>query len=151
MKRTAALLGAVMMLLLSACGTQQITLDIQATADGLAQSDLFDGDIFAIDSDIAETMYPDLPEGTSAAVYASSGASADEVAVFEAKDEEGAKTVLEQVQQRFSDRRESYADYMPDEAEKLKDAVARQSGVYVIAVVCSDADGAKEQVEGYLK
>ncbi|MBU5625375.1 DUF4358 domain-containing protein [Oscillibacter sp. MSJ-2] len=150
MKRTAALLGAVI-LLLSACGTQQITLDIQATADELAQSNLFGGDIFAIDSDIAATMYPDLPEGTSTAAYASSGASADEVAVFEARDEDGAKAILEQVQQRFSDRRESYADYMPDEAEKLKNAVARQSGVYVIAVVCADADSANEQVDGYLK
>lgn len=153
MKRTAmTLLAALLALGLTACGSGggELNVDIQAAADAIAESTCFNGDIFAIDADIVPTMYPDLPEGTEAAVYASSGASADEVAVFAAADETSAKTVLSQAQERVADRQESYADYMPDEAEKLSRAVVQQKGRYVMVVVSGDEKTAAELVKGYL-
>ena len=148
MKRMMALLG-MMLILLTACGGEsaQVEIDVQAAADQLAQSELFGEDIFAIDTSVIATMYPDLPEGTTAAVYASSGALSDEVAVFKALDEAGAEAIEEQAEQRMDDREESYSDYMPDEADKLENAVVERSGVYVVVVVCGDSDAAKEQVD----
>lgn len=151
-RMTMTLLAALLVLGLAACGSGggELNVDIQAAADAIAESTCFNSDIFAIDADIVPTMYPDLPEGTESAVYASSGASADEVAVFAAADETSAKTVLSQAQERLADRQESYANYMPDEAEKLSRAVVQQKDRYVMVVVSGDEKTAAELVKDYL-
>ena len=50
----------------------------------------------------------------------------------------------------LSDQAESYADYLPEEAEKLRNAVAVQRGDVVAVAVCADPEKAAEQIWNYL-
>ena len=47
-------------------------------------------------------------------------------------------------------RAESYADYLPEEAVKLRNAAAVQRGDVVAVAVCADAEKAAELMENYL-
>ena len=78
---------------------------------------------------------------------AAGGVSAEEVTIFQCADEDRAAEVLSLAETRLSDRHESYADYMPEEAVKLENAVVRQSGKTVVVCVCGDAAAAAQAVE----
>ena len=61
-----------------------------------------------------------------------------------------AEEVLAIAETRLADEAESYADYLPEEAEKLRNAVAVQRGDVVAVAVCADPEKAAEQIWNYL-
>ena len=77
----------------------------------------------------------------------SSGASADEVAVFKVKDKENVEDMLEVVRERKQELYDSFVDYVPEEINKIENAVIGSSGNYVYFIVCADKAAAKTAVE----
>lgn len=146
----AAVLAGLMALTLCACGQQggKETADVDLTALCRELTGLCGEDLYELDEDTAKTLYGDL-DTEQALVWSSSGTTADEVALFQAADADVAEAVLAAVQQRVEDRRESYADYMPDEAAKLEEAIAEQHGTYVVLCVCPEPDQAREIIDRY--
>lgn len=136
--------------LISCSGGGGKSVDIFALADELAASDCFTEDINALDDNAVSVTYI-LADGVKAKVYMSSGAVVDEVSVFEAPDENTAKTQLENVKQRQSDRIENYKSYMPDEVPKLENAICMQKGKYVVFCATSQPEMAQERIDKYFE
>ena len=78
----------------------------------------------------------------------SSGALADEVAVFKMKDREDVEDMLDVVRERKQDLYDRFVDYVPEEINKINNAVIGSNGNYVYFVVSSNNSAAKKAAEG---
>lgn len=138
--------------LLFGCGGSQQSLSGSASdiADALKDGGTFEEELNALDENMLSRVY-NVSEDTLSdwKVYIGSGATAEEIAVFIAKDEQSAQAVLSAVEERLSDRKDSYRDYVPKELPKLEDAVVLQEGNYVVFCVSGDSEQAKECLEQF--
>ena len=94
------------------------------------------------------TLY-DVKDGdvTKHAVYVSSGATAEEIAVFEAKDADAAARVKTAVDQRIADLKEGFENYVPGEMTKLNNPVVEVKGKYVLLCICDKPDEARTVID----
>lgn len=124
-------------------------IDYEALADEL-NSIITDDYMTEMDMDMLEATFDISKDILSGAkVYLSSGATANEIAVFCCKDEEAVKTVMDSLEQRVETRETSYKDYNPQEAEKLSNSIIGSKGNCVILVVAGDMDAAEDILEKY--
>ncbi len=92
-----------------------------------------------IDRDIACTLYGiDETTVSDCAVYGSTGATAEELAIFTFSNHDDAGTALTALQNRVADRKEALASYQPDEVTKLEGAVTQARGNSVLLVIAAD-------------
>ncbi|MBW7572759.1 DUF4358 domain-containing protein [Caproiciproducens faecalis] len=153
MKRAILVILAGALLFAAGCASgSSKTVNTEEAAKKLISSICFADQMSKIDSKTALQLYG-LEESTvaKADVYESTGATAEEVAVFEAKDEASAAKVKEGAQKRIEDQRAGYTDYQPQEMKKLKSPVLVQSGKYVILCVSDDDAGAQKIIDELLK
>ena len=154
-KFLAAALAALLTLSLGACGNGGDAASGASSAD----PDL-DG-LFTELSALCGEAAVDIDPATAAGLYgveerevfacrAAGGVSADEATIFQCADETRAAEVLAIAETRLADQAESYADYLPEEAEKLQNAAAVRSGSVVAVCVCADAEKAAELIRNYL-
>ena len=154
-KFLAAALAALLTLSLGACGNGGDA----ASGASSAAPDL-DG-LFTELSALCGEAAVDIDPATAAGLYgveerevfacrAAGGVSADEATIFQCADETRAAEVLAIAETRLADQAESYADYLPEEAEKLRNAVAVQRGDVVAVAVCADPEKAAALMENYL-
>lgn len=149
-KIISAVLAAILCMSVSACGgNSSFDIDISSLSGELSGLPCFNNDIYKLEDSSLSYMY-ELADGVSASVYASSGATADEVAVFEAPDEDTAQQQLEIAKTHIDERTAAYASYMPDEVTKLNSAIVVREGRYVIVCVCSDYDAAQAVIDTYI-
>lgn len=80
--------------------------------------------------------------------YVSTGATAEEIAVIKAKDEATAESMEEKLTERVEAQKNSFANYIPKEVEKLEEAVVYQEGVYVVLSISNDDEKAEEIISG---
>ena len=78
----------------------------------------------------------------------SSGAMADEIAVFKMKDKEDVEDMLDVVRERKQELYDRFVDYVPEEINKINNAVIGSNGNYVYFVVSGDNSAAKKAAEG---
>ena len=142
MRKFLAALAALLTLSLGACGNGGDTASGASSAD----PDL-DG-LFTELSALCGEAAVDIDPATAAGLYgveerevfacrAAGGVSADEATLFQCADEKRAQEVLALAGTRLADQAESYADYLPEEAEKLQNAAAVRSGSVVAVCVCA--------------
>ena len=154
-KFLAAALAALLTLSLGACGNGG---DAASGASSAAPDQ--DG-LFTELSALCGEAAVDIDPATAAGLYgveerevfacrAAGGVSADEATIFQCADEARAAEVLAIAETRLADQAESYADYLPEEAEKLQNAAAVRSGSVVAVCVCADAEKAAELIRNYL-
>ena len=79
--------------------------------------------------------------------YFSSGATAEEIIVFQARDSETLAILRSALEARLEYQKEIYAAYAPEEVRYLQGAVLREKGVYLIYCVAADAEKAEELTE----
>ena len=151
MKKTVVLILAACLLLgLTACGGKK-EMDGQTLADDLLANADFTDSLSRLDDQVVPALYGlDAGDYTDCVVYCGTAATAEEIAIFQAVDEAAAGRIPTAAEARVASRIETYKDYGPAEAMKLEDAVVRQSGLYVVVVVCSDAAGAEKIVDQYI-
>ncbi|HIW73276.1 MAG TPA: DUF4358 domain-containing protein [Firmicutes bacterium] len=141
-------------LLLTGCRGQQevteVTIDVVALADALKAAVPFEDEL-AEPSEAAVSNIYDLDDADVAAkkIYVGSGATAEEIAVFEGTDEAAAGRIRAAVDQRIADQRSAFEDYNPEEQEKLSDPVVVTAGRYVILCVSNDNDAAEKCIDEY--
>lgn len=80
-------------------------------------------------------------------LYMGSGAYSDSFGIFTVESEETAESALENVNSYLSDLQNSFQDYIPEEAEKIENAVVIQKGKYVVFCVTGDYEKAAELIE----
>lgn len=77
----------------------------------------------------------------------SSGAMADEIAVFKMKEKDDVEDMREVVLERKQELYDSFVDYVPTEISKIENAIISSNGNYVYFIVCKDRDAAKKAAE----
>lgn len=121
--------------------------DLETVAAELAENDSFEEQLNRIDDKIAMKLY-DINNASAVCLYAGSGATADELALFEFENEDDAKEAVKPAQARIDAQKESFAGYLPKEVTKLDNAVIKTYGNYLVICVCSD-NSMKEIIADY--
>lgn len=150
-KITMMLCIAAMALVLTACGgkEKEVSVDPAKLAEELLTTVTSD-----TLSETASDMLPSIyffEDGTieSGTAYASSGATACEVAVVKSKDAKNASAVEKLFQTRVDNQSSLYASYNEGEVAKLDKAIIKSAGAYTVLCVCDDTDKANEILKEY--
>ena len=145
-RKTAVLLFSVLFLFAAGCAQKggNISVDTAKAADKLIAGIKFSDQMSAVDGKTAQRLFS-LEDGDTAElkVYESTGATAEEVAVFQAKDSAAVGRIKDAAQTRIEDQRSAFEDYQPKEMEKLKAPVLKVVGNYVF--LCVSDDNAKAE------
>ena len=148
MKKTlCAVLAFSLFLSLAACGGKEVEQEPFSPDDAatLLESGAFSEALESIDVEIACALYGiDRTTVTDAAVYGSTGATAEELVIFVLTDEEAAQAALTALSGYLEDWSAAIADYLPREIPKLEKAVLEQRGASVLLVVANDYDPVEE-------
>ena len=138
----ALILALAMVFALAGCGSEEKEpVDINALGQQLVEAAAFGEPMNALDSAVALGLYG-AQEGTSVAAWAGTGATAEEVAVFDCGSAEAAEALVKTLEQRNEVRASQYADYDPEEVPKIENAVLVSGGQYVVLVVAQDPGSA---------
>lgn len=143
-----ALLCACLCLTLCACGSSKSAADFTTgDADTLINTDgLFSEQLEKVDADVLCQLYGiDQTTVSDCKGYLSTGATAEEVAVFIVKDKSGVQAVKDACDKRIADQKEACKDYLPAEEPKLDSAVVETRGNTVLLAVAA-GDGLKDAV-----
>lgn len=114
--------------------------DPAATSAALLDSGAFSETLEPLDADLVPDLYGLEVAPDEAAVYTSTGATAEEVAVMKFADQSAADAALTALETRVADQKEACQDYLPAEMPKLEQAVVKESGKSVLLLVASDYD-----------
>ena len=146
MKKKIAVILVVACLLTAVCGCGgKKEFDPQSFTDELLSGAGFTDSLNRLDDQVVPILYDiDAEDYSDAIVYCGTAATAEEIAVFTAKDDAAAERILAAARSRVDHLIESYKAYGPAAAMTLENSVVSRTGYYVIIVVCSDSDGAKK-------
>lgn len=148
--RLTAVLAALVILTAGCGGDKAKEIDAKALAGSLLSEVTYEDELQELSEQMAVMQF-DTEDGVKIYLYMGGGATAEEVAVFEAPDEEAAKKQLDHVKDFVDDQIETERDYRPEEVKRLEAAVLERRGKYVILCVSSDSDKAKEIIEKAFK
>ncbi len=148
MKKILALMLALTFL--TSCGnTASKEINIDSLAETMVSSLDFEDELMAIDSEMAFYIHDVEELVNDAVVYLGSGATAEEVAVFEAKNKNAMKELKEEIAEYIEDKRDEYEDYIPAEVSRINKAVIREEGNYLVLCINNDAESVKTLLEIY--
>lgn len=152
MKKICTALLALLLCLtaLSACGTKTIA-EPAALAEALAAADIYSTEIYPLDASMVTQIFGVTADYTEAYAHASAGDAADELLVVTAADEEGAKTLLTQLETHMTTLSETYSQYAADQCPRIEGGLLMRVGTVVVWCVSNDTDAAKTIVENYIK
>ena len=147
MKKTLAGLMVFITLItaLVACGGEEdknFVMDGAAVAKSLLDGITFDDTLAEVPAAAATTVYG-VDAGVSVTAYMGSGATAEQIAVFEAADDAAATALVEKMEAYIARQIETYKGYVPTEVPRLEKAIIQSKGKYVILCVTADTDTAK--------
>lgn len=152
MKKTVAILLAIVCLaaLLTGCGGSKKTMEPRAFVDDVLANANFADSLNQLSDDVVAQYYGvDSADYTSAIAYGGTAATAEQIAVFEAKDSAAAERILSALQTFVAEKIEAYKSYGPAAAMSLENAPVKIIGNCVVAVVCADSDSALKVVDQY--
>lgn len=131
---------------------REVIIDINKLAEDIKNQKMFDDTLEIIEKDIAITNYNFNNETIQDLVnYVSTGATAEEILVIEAKDKNSIKAIEEKITERIKERKEAFASYLPNEVYKLENPVLIIKDKYIILCICNNSQNMSEYIEKYLK
>lgn len=136
----AAALALLLAVSLAACGEKAAKeFDAAATPKALVDAGVFSEELEALEEDVLLRLYElDESKVTACTGFASTGLTAEEVAVFEMVDETAAKEAEELLQAHLDYQVESNEEYRPQEMPKLEKAVVERRGNTLLFLVAAD-------------
>ncbi|MDD4402945.1 MAG: DUF4358 domain-containing protein [Desulfitobacteriaceae bacterium] len=126
-------------LMLLGCSHQTTDINLDGLIEDMLQNIEFQDELVELDTGGIDRLYS-LGEGVSGRVFIGSGATAEEIAVFEAGGKQAAIQMREYALAHIDEQKQSFAGYLPKELKKLDEAIVLQYGKYVIVCVTDDAD-----------
>lgn len=120
-------------------------VDIQKLTNRLLEKVKYETTLELIDSSLSRGMV-DLEEDSVMELYMGEGTSADELLVIQSTSEANAKKDQAAVEKYLKEMKQSFEDYIPEQADKVGQAVIVRCGCYVLACVSSDAERAQEMI-----
>lgn len=154
MKKIIAVILTVVLVLASGCAKKDSGLKVDAvtTADQITRSLKFTDQMSPVDDSTALQLFElDKNLLQKWKVYESTGATAEEVAVFDANNADAAQKVKVSVEQRIANQKASFADYQPIEMKKLKEPILIAVGNSVILCVTNDNNAAQKEIGSLIK
>jgi hypothetical protein len=138
---------------LAGCGQKKaVSIDVGKLADELKNTVQFSDSMEEMSEAAFNNKYSiDASYIASKKIYVGSGATAEEIAVFEAKDDEAAGRIMTAVNSHIEEQIQEYTNYSPDELKKLRNPVKIQTGKYVILCISNHNDTAEACVQKYTK
>lgn len=122
--------------------------DANELADALNSGLEFGDSLEKSGTEVAYSIYAVDPElCTDAALYLGSGATADEIAVFNCKDKESVEHVVASANNRLNYLHEGYSSYGPAEIPKIEAAKVITEGLTVIVCICENPDAVSEIIK----
>ncbi len=152
MKKSLSLLFVLLLCLssLTACGTKTIA-EPAALAEALAAADIYSTEIYPLDNSMIAQIFGVTADYSEAYAHASAGDAADELLVAVAADEEGAKTLLAQLETHMATLSDTYSKYAAEQCPRIEGGLLMRVGTVVVWCVSDDTDAAKTIVENYMK
>ncbi len=148
MKKLVYVVLAFCLLFMSACGEEAKQIDFDNLVSNLLESSAFSDELTLTDNSIGCYLYGlEETDAESMTFYFSSGATAEELVVFKAKDAEGVKKLQAAIKSRLEYQTDAFKSYVPEEVPKLDSAVILTSGLTVAMYVAADYDAAKAATE----
>jgi hypothetical protein len=129
-------------------------LDMRGLANALIDGIAFDDQMEEASDDAFYALYAVDPSDESVAdfvLYTSTGATAEEVSVIEARDAESAPAVMELARARVASQKFEFENYAPEEMPKLNDPVLVRSGKYVVLCLSNDNAAAETIVGDFIE
>ena len=161
MKRTgliAMIIAMVCVLLVGCAGKSEqasvskkdIQVEPQKLADYIVKNTEFKDYMNTVDQEVFLSLYNlDSSVVEKAVLYASTGATAEEVAVIKPKDSKGMETIQKACEQRIEAQKQAFENYVPGELTKLNTPIMEQVGDTFVLVVCDDSEKAQKIIEQY--
>ena len=135
-------------LLLAGCGTKDTkNVDAAKAADDLKSALTFQDELSEATQELRDRTYGISADDVSGKLYLSSGATAEEIAVFEAKDDAAAERLLAAAKERVEAQKTAFEDYAPAEMTKLNNAVVERNGKIVALCIADDSSAAQKKVK----
>ena len=145
-------LSLLLIAALAACGSSELSFEPGDAAAAVMKDGSFSDLLSPVDERVAKSLYGvSDAEVVSCCVYCSTGATAEEIAVFRCADENAAKTVEAAARARLDSQKAAYATYAPDAVPAIENALVRTRGGYVACVVSGDSAVAGQILDGYMK
>lgn len=129
---------------------KDITIDINKISKDIMENIKFEDELNKMDNNTVSKLY-DINNATSQLVYMSSGATAEEIAIFEFKDKEECKIALEKANKRIEEQKENFKDYMPKEMKRLENAIIKNKNKYLIVCITNNQEKIEEILNKYIK
>lgn len=155
MKKTLKIIVSLMLCILTlfafagCSGGETKEIDIDKLSAELTEKVEFKDSLTKLDDSMISKLYG-IDYAEEQIVYVSTGATAEEIALFKLKDSSDAQKAYDAVNKRLDYQKNSFELYIPEEMVKLDAAVLELYGNYVIFCV-SDGDTAKTIIDGYIK
>lgn len=126
--------------------------DAAVLAEYLYDNITFEDEMTKVDQDLALSLY-DLEQDavTDAVVYMSTGATAEEIAVFTVNGDEEALLVASSIELRIEDQKKGFENYVPEELTKLDNAIITQLDNAVVMIVCNSTEEAETAISSYIE
>ena len=149
MKKILALL--LVAICATSCGNNAVEVNIDSLAEAVVSSLEFEDELMKIDNEMAYYIHDVADEVKDTVVYLGSGATAEEVAVFEAKNKAAMKELKEEIADYIDDKREEYENYIPKEVARINKAVIVEKGNYLVLCINNDNEKTRSFIESYFK
>lgn len=129
---------------------KEITIDINKLTEDIMENIKFEDELNKVDKSVVANLY-DINNAISQEVYMSSGATAEEIALFEFANKEEGKKGLEKANKRIEEQKQNFKDYMPKEIKKLEDAIVISKNNYLIVCITDKQEEVKIILNRYIK
>ena len=151
--KKAGMLCLMVMLLLSACGEEkEVSLDVQQLATQLASQLEYDDRLTMLSEEMSGHLYAYTDEYvTESKVYVSTGATTEEIAVFQCVNAENAEKMEDKALERVEALKVSVRNYQPKELRRLEKALVQRYGRYVIVSISNEPEQAEEIIQENIK
>ena len=145
-KILAAIIAMIMVFAFIGCAKKEPRFyEANAVADALNLGLEFGEELEKSSAEVALAIYGiDQSLCSNAAIYNGSGATADEIAVFNCVDDAAAETVYQAAEARLQYLYEGYSSYGPDEVPKIEASSVIREGNTVILCVCNNFDAVQK-------
>lgn len=146
----AAALMLVIVLGVTACNKKtEVTINIKELGDKIVKEGDFLDELTPLENDMFTEIYEDVDANhiQDKVAYVGTGASAEQVVIIEAKNQESAKNIKTGLNKKLQYDIEQNRDYLPDEIPKLEKPVLQVIDKYVVLCVSNN----NEIIETMLK
>ena len=142
-------------MIFSGCEKKEaLVIDIDALSTEVINVAEFRDELEELDDTVLTNIYTtiQLDDIERYKVYVNStSAKAEELAIFEAKDEAKAENILTSVNERIEDLKFGFEGYLPEELKYIENAVVKKEGKYVMFAVGQNYEKINEVFTKYIK